>query len=126
AEPIRGTDVNCEDLALQFLYWQDAKIIGEDDLVYARYYKIELRPDPDSGSQYGSVVAWVAKKFDGVLGKAECYTPDGKLAVKLTVKSSQSLKDGARFLKLMNIERMHDGKPRDKDPTALEILGEEK
>ena len=127
AEPVRGTDVTCEDLALRFLYWQDAKTIGEDSIGPIRYYKIELHPDPGSGSQYGRVVAWVAKKLEGVLGKAECYAPDGKqLAAVMTVKKSRTLADGTRFLELMNLERLQDGNSSGKDPTALEILGEEK
>ena len=126
AEPLRGTDVTCEDLALRFLYWQEAKIIGEDSIGPVKYYKIELHPDPGSGSQYGKVVAWVAKKYDGVLGRAECYSPDGKLAAVFRVISAQSLKDGTRFLKTMTIERMKDGKSSGKDPTELKILDEAK
>ena len=127
AKPVRGTDVTCEDLALRFLYWQDAKIIGEDSLGGIRYYMIELHPEPGAGSQYGKVVAWVAKKYDGVLGKAKCYAPDGKqLAAVIRVISSQTLADKSRFLKEMTIERMQGGKSGDKSPTSLEILGEEK
>jgi len=127
AEPVRGTSVTCEDLTLRFLYWQDAKIIGEDSIGPVKYYKIELRSAPDSGSQYGRVVAWVAKKIDGVLGKAECFTPDGKhRSVLIRVIRPQTLEDGTRFLKEMSIERNHDGKSDDKDVTSLIIQGEEK
>jgi len=126
AEPVRGTDVTCEDLALRFLYWQDAKFLPEDSIGAVKYYRIELHPDSDSGSQYGKVVAWVAKKFDGVLGKAQCYDSEGKLTVQMRVISPQKLKDGTHFLKEMSIERMENGKSTGKDPTYLEILGEEK
>lgn len=125
AQPLRGTDVTCEDLALRFLYWHDAKIIGEDSIGPIRYFKIELHPDQDSGSQYGKVIAWVAKKFDGVLGRAECYSPDGKLSAVFKVIRSKPLEDGTRFLKVMTIERMQAGRSRSKAPTELEILGEE-
>lgn len=126
AEPVRGTDITCEDLALRFLYWQDAKIVGEDSIGPVKYYKIELHPDTVSGSQYGKVVAWVAKKYDGVLGKAECYAPDGKKAVVMRVISSRTLGDGTRFLSEMSIERLQNGKSTGRNPTYLEILGEEK
>ena len=126
-EPVRGTDVTCEDLALRFLYWRDAKIIGEDPIGGVQYYMIELHPDPGANSQYTKVVAWVAKKFDGVLAKAKCYAGNDRQPVAvMTVKSSQTLPDGARFLKQMTVERMANGKPIRSEPTYLEILGEEK
>ena len=124
AEAIRGTSVTCEDLALRFLYWQDAKFLSDDPLGGIQYYRIELHPDQGSESQYGKVVAWVAKKFEGVLGKAECYTSAGNLTMRIKVISSQTLKDGTRFLKQMSIERLHEGESSDADRTLL-LIGEE-
>jgi len=125
SERIRGTSVTCEDLALRFLYWPDAKFLSDDPIGGVQYYRIELHPEQGIESQYGKVVAWVAKKFEGVLGKAECYTPDGKLAVRMKVISSQTLKDGTRFLKQMDLERLHDSGSSDEDRTLLLIVGEE-
>lgn len=124
-ESIRGTSVTCEDLALRFLYWQDAKFLGDDPIGPVQYSRIELHPEPGTDSQYAKVVAWVAKKFEGVLGKAECYTADGKKALLIKVVSSQPLKDGTRFLKEMTIERQHDEGAGDADLTHLSIVGEE-
>ena len=126
AEPIRGTSVTCEDLALRFLYWPEAKFLSDDAIGPISYSRIELHPSQGGDSQYGKVVAWVAKKFDGVLGKAECYTPDGKKAVLMRVLKPQTLDDGTRFLKELAIERLHDGSSEDKDRTVLVILDEEK
>jgi len=127
SEHVRGTDITYEDLSLRFLYWTDAKIIGDDPIAAIQYSMIELRPEPGSGSQYGKVIAWVAKKYDGLLGKAKCYSPDGsQVVLVMTVKSSMTLADGSRFLKQMSIERLNNGKSTGKDPTYLEILGEEK
>jgi len=125
-EPIRGTSVTCEDLALRFLYWPEAQFLSDDAMGPVAYSRIELHPEHDGESQYAKVLAWVAKKFDGVLGKAECYTADGKKAVLMRVVNTQTLDDGTRFLKELAIERLHDGSSEDKDRTVLVILGEEK
>ena len=117
--------MTCEDLALRFLYWQDAKFLGDDPIGPVQYSRIELHPEQGTDSQYAKVVAWVAKKFEGVLGKAECYTADGKKALLIKVVSSQPLKDGTRFLKEMTIERQHDDGAGDADLTHLSIVGEE-
>jgi hypothetical protein len=123
--PVRDTDVTYEDLALRFLYWPEARMLAEDNLAEIRCHVVELHPGAGTASQYGKVIAWIGK-LAGVLVQAECYAPDGRLVARFKFRSFQTLADGARFLKLMRIERMENGKTRDGQPTILEIEGEEK
>ncbi len=119
---VRNSDVTYEDLALRFLYWKDAKIIGDDTIAGISYYKLELHPD-GSPSQYGTVRAWIGKR-SGALAQAESYGRNGILAAKFTVTSIRPLSDGAYIFKQMRIERMSGGKAKDSTPTYLEIMGE--
>ena len=122
---IRNSDISYEDLALRFLYWKNARIVGEENVGGFRCYKIELHPDRGSGSQYGTVWAWIGKN-SGALAKAECYTPKGVLAVRFKVVSGRKLEDGTWIFKQISIARMRDGKDRDSSPTYIEITGEAK
>lgn len=118
-EPVRGTDLTYEDLALGFLYWTNAAVVGEDILLTRRCLKLELHPPRDADSQYGTVWAWIEKK-SGALLRAEGYRRDGTLATRFSVISGQ-VSDGEWFLKRLRIERMEQGRPRDQTPTYLEL-----
>lgn len=122
-DPVRNTDITYEDLALQFLYWKKAKIVDDDLVAGISCHKLELNPGRGSGSQYGTVWAWITKD-GGALSKAECYGPDGKLVARFTFVSLQTLHDGTRFLKEMRIARFENGAQRKTSPTRL-IIAEE-
>src|SRR6266404_9005688 len=48
---VRGTAVTYEDLALKFLYWPNAKVIGDDTIGMVDCWRLELRAPPRQ-SQY--------------------------------------------------------------------------
>lgn len=114
---VRGTDVTYEDLSLQFLYWPKATVTGEATAMTRRCWKVTaLAP---GSSQYSRVDLWV-DEASGSLLRVEGYGDDGKILRRFEVRSGQKI-DGGWMLKQMRIEHMVDGKPRDKEPTYLEI-----
>ena len=50
--------ITYEDLALKFLYWPDARVVGEESVRSRRCWKIELQA-PSHDSQYSGVMLWV-------------------------------------------------------------------
>jgi hypothetical protein len=115
---IRGTAVTYEDLALRFLYWPDAKVIGDDTIQLVDCWRLELRAPPRQ-SQYPTVRLWVQKDGPAIM-KVEGYDSSGKLAKRFTVVSGQKI-EGRWFLKQMRIEEFVPGTSKVKTRTYLEI-----
>jgi hypothetical protein len=92
---IRGTAVTYEDLALRFLYWPNAKVIGDDTIQLVDCWRLELRAPPRQ-SQYPTVRLWVQKDGPAIM-KVEGYDSNGKLSKRFTVVSGQKI-EGRWFL----------------------------
>lgn len=119
---IRDTDISYEDLAMKFLYWQNAKIEGEQTMLLRKCWIIRTEPPAKNDSQYSRVTIWVEKE-SGALMQAESFDQAGKLAKRFRVISGQKI-GGAWYLKQMRIESGTNAK--DRTPTYLEISGAEK
>ncbi len=115
---VRGTDVTYEDLALKFLYWPDATVVGSDNIRTRSCWKLQLRA-PNRQSQYGRVFLWV-DKGGGALMRMEGYDPANQLMRKFEVISAQKI-DNRWFLKQMRIEQFQPGTKRVQSRTYLEI-----
>ena len=115
---VRGTAITYEDLALKFLYWPDARVLGEEPVRSRRCWKLELRP-PSHDSQYSSVLLWVDKNT-GALMEMEGYDWKGRLVKRFEVISAQKI-EGRWFLKQMRIEQMQPGTNKVQSRTYLEI-----
>jgi hypothetical protein len=107
-QKVRGTAITYEDLALRFLYWPDAKVLGEDYIHTRRVWKLEMTA-PSRQSQYSKVFVWVTQD-GGALLRLHGYDWNGKLAKRFDVVSAQQI-EGRWFLKQMRIEQLGaDGK----------------
>ena len=115
---IRGTELTYEDLALKFLYWPNASLLGEENVRTRNCWKLELRP-PSKQSQYSRVLLWV-DKASGALMRMEGYDPKGQLAKRFEVVSAQKIED-RWFLKQMRIETLQPGTKRVVARMYLEI-----
>ena len=115
---IRGTAVTYEDLALRFLYWPNARVIGDDTIQLVDCWRLELRSPPRQ-SQYSTVRIWVQKEGPAVM-KVEGYDANGKLVKRFTVVSGQKI-EGRWFLKQMRIETFDPATAKVKTRTYLEI-----
>jgi hypothetical protein len=117
-QQVRGTAVTYEDLALKFLYWPNAKVVGEESIRTRDCWKLQLQA-PSRQSQYSNVLLWVDKQ-GGALMRMEGYDWDVKLAKRFEVVSAQKI-EGRWFLKQMRIERFQPQTGKVEARTYLEI-----
>ena len=117
-ERIGGTTVTYGDLALKFLYWPDAQVIGSDNLRTRDCWKLRLTA-PSKDSPYSTVLLWVDKE-SGALMRMEGYNWKGQLAKRFEVVSAQKI-EGRWYLKQMRIEEMEPGTNKVRSRSYLEI-----
>lgn len=115
---VRNTAVTYEDLSLRFLYWPNAKVIGDDTIQMVDCWRLELRAPPRQ-SQYATVRLWVQKEGAAIM-KVEGYDGNGKLTKRFLVVSGQKI-EGRWFLKQMRIEEIDPATGKPKTRTYLEI-----
>jgi hypothetical protein len=115
---IRGTDITYEDLALKFLYWPDARLLGMETITAGNCWKVELRPGSNQ-SQYGRVVVWIHQN-SGALMRLEGYDAKGQLTKRFSVVSAQKIQD-RWYLKQMRIESLEPATSHVTSRTYLEI-----
>jgi len=115
---IRGTDVTYEDLALKFLYWPNAQIVGQENIRSRNCWKLQLRA-ASRQSQYSYVLLWI-DKASGALMRMEGYDWNGQMAKRFEVVSAQKI-DNRWFLKQMRIEQLQPGTNHVQSRTYLEI-----
>jgi hypothetical protein len=118
-QPVRGTDIAYEDLALRFLYWRNARFEGEQRVKGLTCSIILVQPS-SRNTQYGSVRIWVAKDR-GALIKAEGFDNQGKLIKRFEVISAQQI-EGKTIFKQIRIERMDPTTGKTVSRTYLELL----
>ena len=117
-DKIGGTGVTYGDLALKFLYWPGAQVIGAENIRTRGCWKLRL-PSPSADSPYTNVVLWVDKE-SGAMMRMEGYDLHGHLAKRFEVVSAQKI-DGRWFLKQMRIEEMQPGTNKVQSRAYLEI-----
>ena len=117
-EPVRGTTIAYEDLALKFLYWPNARVVGADFIRTRNCWKIQLQA-PGTDSQYGSILLWVDKD-NGALMRMEGYDSAGKMIKRFEVVSAQKI-ENRWYLKQMRVERIDPQSGRVTARTYLEI-----
>ncbi len=123
-EPVaEGADVTVEDLSLGFLYWPDARLLGDELVRTRKAWKIELRPGR-RGSEFAVVRVWL-DQASGALLRIEGFDWEGRLLRRFEVVSGQRI-EGQWMLKQMRIERFGpDSSSRPLARSYLEILGKE-
>jgi len=118
SQKIRGTSLTYEDLAFKFLYWQTARVLGEENVRTRNCWKLQLRA-PSRESQYSNVLLWV-DKASGALMRMEGYDLNAQLAKRFEVVSAQKI-DNRWFLKQMRVEELQPGTNHVQSRTYLEI-----
>src|SRR5437762_2332958 len=106
SQKIRGTSLTYEDLAFKFLYWQSARILGEENVRTRNCWKLQLRA-PSRESQYSNVLLWI-DKASGALMRMEGYDWNAQLVKRFEAVSAQKI-DNRWFLKQMRIEELQPG-----------------
>jgi Outer membrane lipoprotein-sorting protein len=117
-EKIRGTGITYDDLALKFLYWPNAKVLGDETVRTRSCWKLQVVA-PSRDAQYWNVIVWV-DKASGALMRMEAYDWNNQLAKRFEVISAQKI-DNRWFLKQMRVEEMQPGTTKVQARTYLEI-----
>lgn len=117
-QKVRGTAITYADLSLKFLYWPNARLVGEETINTRRCWRLLLQA-PSRPSSYGSVILWTDQK-GGALMRLEGYDWKGKLAKRFEVISGQKI-EGRWFLKQMRIEELDPATGKTTSRTYLEI-----
>jgi hypothetical protein len=117
-QKIRGTSLTYEDLAFKFLYWQDARVLGEENVRTRNCWKLQLRA-PSRESQYSNLLLWI-DKASGALMRMEGYDWNAQLAKRFEVVSAQKI-NNRWFLKQMRVEELQPGTNHVQSRTYLEI-----
>jgi hypothetical protein len=117
-EKVRGTGISYEDLTLEFLYWPNARVFGDETVRTRSCWKLQV-VSPSRDLQYWNVLIWV-DKASGALMRMEGYDWNGKLAKRFEVISAQKI-DNRWFLKQMRVEELQPGTNKVLARTYLEI-----
>lgn len=117
-EKIGGTAVTYGDLALKFLYWPNAEVLGSDTIRSRNCWKLRVTA-PSNDSAYKTVLLWVDKE-SGALMRMEGYDLKNLLVKRFEVVSAQKI-DGRWFLKQMRIEEIEPGTDKVRTRSYLEI-----
>jgi Outer membrane lipoprotein-sorting protein len=117
-EKVRGTGISYEDLTLEFLYWPNARVFGDETVRTRSCWKLQV-VSPSRDLQYWNVLIWV-DKASGALMRMEGYNWNGKLAKRFEVISAQKI-DNRWFLKQMRVEELQPGTNKVQVRTYLEI-----
>lgn len=112
SERVRNTDINYEDLSMRFLYWPNAKIMGEDTFSLQKCWHVRVT-NPDGRGPYGTVDAWVAKN-SGAMMQMQAFDGQGRKVKQFLVRKGQKYQ-GAYILKQMRVETF--------DPATLKVKG---
>jgi hypothetical protein len=117
-QKIRGTSLTYEDLAFKFLYWQTARVLGEENVRTRNCWKLQLRA-PSRDSQYSNVLLWI-DKASGALMRMEGYDWNAHIVKRFEVVSAQKI-DNRWFLKQMRIEELQPCTNHAQSRSYLEI-----
>ena len=115
---IGGTAVTYGDLALKFLYWPSAEILGEEIVRTRNCWRLRIQP-PSRDAQYSNVLLWIDKE-SGAMMRIQAYDWQGRLTKRFEVVSAQKI-EGHWFLKQMRIEEFEPGTSKVRSRGYLEI-----
>ncbi|MCP5537688.1 MAG: outer membrane lipoprotein-sorting protein [Akkermansiaceae bacterium] len=117
---ILESDVTYEDLSLRFLYWKDAKIVGQEKIKTQDCWQIRLR-NPGNDGRYNTVDIWVHQKF-GALMQVAGYNKSNQLVKRFHVTDLMTVgKDKIKTLEKMNVETYKTGTNKVTGITYLEF-----
>ena len=117
-QPIMGTDLTYEDLAFRFLYWPNAKIVGEETIKLQKCHKIRL-VNPGRGGRYNIVYIWVHQKYNALMQVAG-YDKRGRILKRFHVTELMKVPNG-QTLKKMNVESYNSASGKVSGITYLEF-----
>ena len=101
-EPIAGTDLTYEDLALRFFYWPNPKLEGTEDVGGQLCYKLRIDKPKGSAGRYEVVYVWVHTKF-GAFMRIRGHDKSGGLVKEFQVEDIMKISDDVWTLRKMQV-----------------------
>jgi hypothetical protein len=101
-QPIAGTDLTYEDLALRFFYWPNPKLEGQEDVGGQPCYKLRIDKPKDTPGRYDVVYVWVHTKF-GAFMQIRGYDKNGGLVKEFKVEDVMKVGNDVWTLKKMQV-----------------------
>jgi hypothetical protein len=90
-----GSDIHIEDAVEGFWFWPSRKSVGLETIDKRHCMIVELRPGPDTVTEYSMVKAWVTPEISLAM-KIQFYGRDGKLV--RTATTERVVKEGKIWL----------------------------
>lgn len=101
-QPIAGTDLTYEDLALRFFYWPDPKLEATEDVGGQSCYKIRIDKPKGSPGRYEVVYVWVHTKF-GAFMRIRGHDKSGGLVKEFQVEDIMQIAKDTWTLRKMQV-----------------------
>jgi negative regulator of sigma E activity len=122
ANPIAGTDLSYEDLAMRFFYWKKPILEGTERVGVHNCWKIRLN-NPGQGGAYQVMYVWVHQKY-GAFMKIEGFNRNGQILKRFEVTDVMNIGKDATgtdiyTLKQMNVKTMNPANGRAASETKL-------
>ncbi len=100
--PIAGTDLTYEDLALRFFYWPNPRFEGEENVSGQACYKIRLDKPAGAPGRYEAVYVWVHKRY-GAFMRIRGHDRDGALVKEFQVEDVMRVSRDVWTLRRMQV-----------------------
>lgn len=101
-EPIAGTDLTYEDLALRFFYWPNPVLEGQENVGGQLCYKIRVNKPRGSAGRYETVYVWVHTKF-GAFMRIRGHDANGGLVKEFQVQDVMQVANNVWTLRKMQV-----------------------
>ncbi len=101
-QPIAGTDLTYEDLALRFFHWPDPVLEGVEDVGGQSCYKLRIDKPKGASGRYEVVYVWVHRKF-GAFMRIRGHDKSGGLVKEFQVEDIMKVDDNVWTLRKMQV-----------------------
>lgn len=101
-QPIAGTDLTYEDLALRFFYWPNPILEGKEEVGGQSCYKLRIDKPKGASGRYEVVYVWVHTKF-GAFMRIRGHDKSGGLVKEFQVEDVMKVADNLWTLRKMQV-----------------------
>ena len=108
-QPIAGTDLSYEDLALRFFYWPNPVLEGKEEVDGQLCYRLRINKPKGAAGRYDTIYVWVHTKF-GAFMQIKGHDKGGALLKEFQVLKVMEIGNGVWTLKKMQVGSYTGGK----------------
>ena len=101
-QPIAGTDLTYEDLAMRFFYWPNPKLEGTEEVNGEHCYKLRIDKPKGAAGRYDVVYVWVHTKY-GAFMRIRGHNKTGGLLKEFQVQDVMAVADNVWTLRKMQV-----------------------